>query len=107
MSSDISDKDKKDWEDFVSRDEKLPDKDINKEKKNISKIKHIDLHGYSLEEANKIIDNLEKEKDLQNSLDSYQKLIKLNNTIEKKFYARSKEITQDYKDRIKKNEKKT
>ena len=58
------------------------------------------------EEANKIIDNLEKEKDLQNSLDSYQKLIKLNNTIEKKFYARSKEITQDYKDRIKKNEKK-
>tara|TARA_Y100000768_G_C23551992_1_gene484121 strand:- start:206 stop:442 length:237 start_codon:yes stop_codon:yes gene_type:complete len=59
------------------------------------------------EEANKIIDNLEKEKDLQNSLDSYQKLIKLNNTIEKKFYARSKEITQDYKDRIKKNEKKT
>ena len=59
------------------------------------------------EEANKIIDNLEKEKDLQNSLDNYQKLIKLNNTIEKKFYARSKEITQDYKDRIKKDEKKT
>ena len=59
------------------------------------------------EEANKIIDNLEKEKDLQNSLDNYQKLIKLNNTIEKKFYARSKEITQDYKDRIKKNDKKT
>ena len=59
------------------------------------------------EEANKIIDNLEKEKDLQNSLDNYQKLIKLNNTIEKKFYARSKEITQDYKDRIKKIEKKT
>ena len=59
------------------------------------------------EEANKIIDNLEKEKELQNSLDNYQKLIKLNNTIEKKFYARSKEITQDYKDRIKKNEKKT
>ena len=58
------------------------------------------------EEANKIIDNLEKEKDLKNSLDNYQKLIKLNNTIEKKFYARSKEITQDYKDRIKKNEKK-
>ena len=59
------------------------------------------------EEANKIIDNLEKEKDLQNSLDNYQKLIKFKNIIEKKFYARSKEITQDYKDRIKKNEKKT
>ena len=55
MNKDISDKDKKDWEDFLSRDEKLPDKDIYKEKKNISKIKHIDLHGYSLEEANKII----------------------------------------------------
>ena len=55
MNKDISDKDKKDWEDFLSGDEKLPDKDINKEKKNISKIKHIDLHGYSLEEANKII----------------------------------------------------
>tara|TARA_B100000900_G_C20454076_1_gene664415 strand:- start:498 stop:911 length:414 start_codon:yes stop_codon:yes gene_type:complete len=55
LNKDISDKDKKDWEDFLSRDEKLPDKDINKEKKNISKIKHIDLHGYSLEEANKII----------------------------------------------------
>ena len=70
-----------------------------------------DIESKSLDElnnlANKIIDNLEKEKDLQNSLDSYQKLIKLNNTIEKKFYARSKEITQDYKDRIKKNEKKT
>ena len=55
------------------------------------------------EEANKIIDNLEQEKDLQDSLQKYQKLIKLNNTIEKKFYARSKEITQDYKDKIKKN----
>ena len=55
MNKDISDKDKKDWEDFLSSDEKLPNKDINIEKKNISKIKHIDLHGYSLEEANKII----------------------------------------------------
>ena len=30
MNKDISDKDKKDWEDFLSRDEKLPNKDINK-----------------------------------------------------------------------------
>ena len=63
------------------------------------------------EEADKIIDILEREKDLQNSIESYQKLIKLNNFIEKKFYAKSKEISQVYKDRInkifkKKNEKK-
>ena len=54
------------------------------------------------EEANKIIDILEREKDLKNSIDSYQKLIKLNNFIEKKFYAKSKEISQVYKDRINK-----
>ena len=77
------------------KEKKLPDENSTKSIEDLT------------EEANKIIDNLEKEKDLQNSLDSYQKLIKLNNTIEKKFYARSKEITQDYKDRIKKNEKKT
>ena len=55
MNKGISDKDKKAWEDFLSSDEKLPNKDINIVKKNISKIKHIDLHGYSLEEANKTI----------------------------------------------------
>ena len=54
-------------------------------------------------DINQIIEQLEKEKNLENSLNNYQKLIKLNNTIEKKFYARSKEITQDYKDKIKKN----
>ena len=34
-------------------------------------------------EANNIIESLESEKDLQNSIDSYQQLLKLNNTIEK------------------------
>ena len=37
------------------------------------------------EEANNIIEELEKQKDIKNSLDDYQKLIKLNNIIEKNF----------------------
>ena len=45
-------------------------------------------------EANKIIEQLEKEKNLENSLDNYQKLIKLNNIIEKKFQKKSKNINQ-------------
>ena len=55
MNDKISDKDKKDWENFLSKDEKLPNKDFKFEKKNISKIKHIDLHGFTLDQANKTI----------------------------------------------------
>ena len=51
-------------------------------------------------EANKIIEQLEKEVDLKNSLYSYQKLIKLNNIIEKKFQAKSKKIGQNIKEKI-------
>jgi|TARA_B110000116_G_scaffold181092_1_gene156826 DNA-nicking Smr family endonuclease len=53
----ISDKDKKDWNNFITNDEKMPNKDCAI-KKNIrhEKIKKIDLHGYTLEEANKTID---------------------------------------------------
>jgi len=52
----ISDKDKKDWEDFVSNKEKIPNKDSTTEKKiRQEKIKKIDLHGYTLEEANKSV----------------------------------------------------
>ena len=51
-------------------------------------------------EANKIIEQLEKEVDLKNSLDSYQKLIILNNIIEKKFQAKSKKIGQNIKEKI-------
>ncbi len=54
MNSKISDKDKKDWENFLSGNENLPDKDI-KFKKKTSKSKTFDLHGYSLNEANKKI----------------------------------------------------
>ena len=58
MKKKISDKDKKDWENFLSKNENLPNKDLN-----ISNIKSLnskicDLHGYSLNEANKKIYDL-------------------------------------------------
>ena len=56
MNDNISDKDKKDWENFLSSDEKLPNKDIKFSKKKTLKIKHIDLHGFTLEQANKTIE---------------------------------------------------
>ena len=58
MSNKVSDKDKKDWEEFLSGDEKLPNKDLNIKRNRIFKTKYIDLHGYTLDEANKKIDNL-------------------------------------------------
>ena len=51
----ISDKDKKDWEEFLSNDEKLPNKDLNLSIKRTPKIKHIDLHGFTLAQANRAI----------------------------------------------------
>ena len=61
--------------------------------------------------ANNIIEKLEKEKDLDSSINIYQKLIKLNNFIEKKFKITSREISNETKIKInmilKKNEKKT
>ena len=56
MSNDISEKDKKDWESFTSGDERLPNKDLNLSKEKFFKVKSIDLHGYTLEEANKTIE---------------------------------------------------
>ena len=63
-------------------------------------------------DINKIIEQLEKEKNLENSLNDYQKLIKLNNIIEKKFQKKSKHINETTKQKInnianKKNAKKT
>jgi DNA-nicking Smr family endonuclease len=52
LNNNISDKDKKDWEEFLSSDEKLPNKDLKFNKKKIVKFKHIDLHGFTLEQAN-------------------------------------------------------
>ena len=53
-------------------------------------------------EANQIIENLEKEKNLENSIEDYQKLIKLNKIIEKRFQTNSKNISSETKDKINK-----
>ena len=53
-------------------------------------------------EVNKIIENLEKEKNLEDSIEDYQKLIKLNNIIEKKFKTKSKNISLETKNKISK-----
>ena len=58
MSNKISDKDKKDWEDFLSKDESLPDKDVKHTKEETIKTQKFDLHGYSLEEANSKVKSL-------------------------------------------------
>ena len=57
MNNNISDKDKKDWENFLSNDEKLTDKDLIIKNKKPLKIKSIDLHGYTLEQANVAVEN--------------------------------------------------
>ena len=57
MTDNISDKDKKAWEKFTSGDERLPNKDNKFQRKISLKIKSIDLHGYTLEEANRSIKN--------------------------------------------------
>ena len=54
----ISDKDKKDWESFTSNKEKIPNKDfVAQQKIRREKIKKIDLHGYTLEEANSSVED--------------------------------------------------
>ena len=53
-----------------------------------------------MSEVNRIIEALENEKNLENSTSNYQKLIKLNNIIEKKFMGKSKEISQVTKEKI-------
>ncbi len=56
MTDKISDKDKLQWEKFLSSEDRLPDKDLNlSEKKSRKSTTKIDLHGFSLEEANFII----------------------------------------------------
>jgi hypothetical protein len=63
-----------------------------------------DYNSFSLEEltieANKMIEELENQKDLGTSLDKYQNLIKLNNIIEKKFQTDIKEINEKTKEKI-------
>ena len=57
MTDNISEKDKKDWETFLSSNEKLLNKDDKLKKKIPLKIKSIDLHGYTLDQANKSIES--------------------------------------------------
>ena len=63
-----------------------------------------DINSKSLdeltEEANNIIEQLEKKDDLKTSLDQYQKLMRLNNIIEKKFQKKSKYINQSTREKI-------
>ena len=58
MNNKISDKDKKDWDNFLSSDENLPSKDDKIKERKIKKTYTFDLHGYSLDEANKKITDL-------------------------------------------------
>ena len=51
-------------------------------------------------EVGQIIESLEKEKNLENSIEDYQKLIKLNKIIEKRFQNNSKNISSETKDKI-------
>ena len=57
MIKKISDKDKQDWDNFLKNKDKIPNKDfINKKNIRQEKIKKIDLHGYTLEEANRAVE---------------------------------------------------
>ena len=71
MNSKISEKDKKTWEEFLSNDQKLPDKDNIQNKKIIKKTRSLDLHGENLDQANSIIENFIK----KSYEDRIQKLI--------------------------------
>ena len=64
-----------------------------------------DNNTSSLEEltdqAIQIIESLENEKDLNNSVESYQQLLKLNNTIEKKFHKNFRSISEETNKKVK------
>ncbi len=61
MITKISKKDKRDWENFLTKKETLPNKDLSSPKKKIELTKNFDFHGFSLEEANKTIYKLIKD----------------------------------------------
>ena len=66
MTDNITDKDKKDWDKFINNNEKLPNKDFKYNANKINKVRSIDLHGYSLDEANKTIEDFIKKAFLEN-----------------------------------------
>ena len=57
MNGDISDKDRKDWKNFLEKNEKLPNKDLEKKEDKLYITKSIDLHGFTLDEANKKVES--------------------------------------------------
>ena len=57
MNDNISDKDKKDWYKFINSNEKLQNKDTNIKEKSNYITRTIDLHGYTLDEANELIED--------------------------------------------------
>ena len=66
MTDNISDKDKKDWNNFINSKEKLPNKDTKFNKKKIFETRSIDLHGYTLDAANKTIEDFINKAFLEN-----------------------------------------
>ena len=71
MNDKISKKDKRDWENFITNKEKLLNKDANLKQNQRQKVKSIDLHGYTLDQANKKIEDFIN----QNFLAGIKKLI--------------------------------
>tara|TARA_B100000900_G_C20565110_1_gene710707 strand:- start:1287 stop:1709 length:423 start_codon:yes stop_codon:yes gene_type:complete len=71
LNKDISDKDKKDWDKFINSSDKLSNKDQIKENKKNFKIRSIDLHGYTLANANKVVEEFIN----KSFLDNINKLI--------------------------------
>ena len=71
MNDKISEKDKKDWENFISNKERLQNKDINLKKIYRQKVRSIDLHGYTLDQANQKISDFIS----QSYMDGINKLI--------------------------------
>ena len=61
MIKKITDKDKKDWQDFLSSTDTLENKDKEKIFNKVEKIKSVDLHGFTLDQANRFIEKLIKE----------------------------------------------
>tara|TARA_B100001173_G_scaffold18273_1_gene14675 strand:+ start:133 stop:546 length:414 start_codon:yes stop_codon:yes gene_type:complete len=57
LTDNISKKDKKDWETFLSNNEKLPNKDLKLKQHSSIKTRSIDLHGHTLDDANKVIND--------------------------------------------------
>ncbi len=57
MTSNITDKDKKDWKNFLEKNEKLPNKDLEKKVNKLNITKSLDLHGFTLDEANEKVES--------------------------------------------------